>query len=952
MTHRETDMTPFLQQVARHYYRTGEVWDSCFVFPNRRSLAFFRKYLSGEMAADASSGAHFAPAMFTINDFFYRAGRFAETDKVTLLLELYEVYKDLSPLKEPLDEFIFWGDVLLADFDDVDKYLVDADALFTNVADFKGIQDEFSYLTPTQEEAIRRFVDHFRDRVRPEDGKKDIKGRFLQIWNLLGPLYHRFRERLRAGGMAYEGMVYRDLAEKIGAESVADILKEAFPDAQRFIFVGLNALNECEKKVLAKMQDAGLAGFCWDYRSDMIRDPLNKSSFFMKDFTVRFPQAFATDPEGLPDPEIEVISVPSGVGQAKLLPELLGKGDGDWLRTAVVLPDEALLTPVLGSIPPEVEDVNVTMGYPMRGSAIFSLIGQIASMQVHLRHREDGWYFYHRQVRALFSGSLFRSALNDEEAGVADRVTGEAKYYIPEADLARGGLLSVVFRPVIQAPDRPDAVQVAALNAYLIEVVRTLAARLAGRGGNLLELDFAKRCYTALRQLSRRPLEVLPATWIRILDQMLSTLTVPFSGEPLKGLQVMGPLETRALDFDKVIILSANEGIFPRRSVSSSFIPPELRKGFGLPTYEFQDAVWAYYFYRLIQRASKVYLVYDSRTEGLKSGEESRYIKQLDYHFPVRAVHRAAIAPVRPSSADPDIPKTEEDIEIIRGKALSASSLQGYLACQAKFYYHVVKGLRETEDVSENLDAGTVGNVFHKVMQQLYDRPSGTVTREDLVSMKGDKASLRALIDEIIREELKTIEVAGRDLVTAEVILQYVRKTLDRDIEYLDAHGAGHFEILGLEQAVDASVDGFRFYGIVDRLDRLPGGRVRIVDYKTGKVTDKDVDITDANAEAVLEALFGEKNRNRPKIALQIYLYDLMVERKFGYRNKVNSIYSTSRLMSQPVKDVETSAVFTEKAGERLGTLLAEIADQGKPFHRKFDPDTCKFCEFKTLCAV
>ena len=302
-------MTPFLQQVAGHYYATGEIWTSCFVFPNRRSLAFFRKYVSEAVAADPDAGTRLAPECCTINDFFYRAGGFAPTDKVTLLLELYEVYKTLSPLQESLDEFIFWGDVLLGDFDDVDKYLVNADELFTNAADLRKIQDDYDYISDTQKKAIRKFARHFKG--GPEgDG---IKGKFLEIWDILGPLYTQFRERLRGKGLAYEGMVYRDLAERIATEAAADILRAAFPRPERFVFVGLNALNECEKKVLSRMRDAGLAGFVWDYRSDMIRDRLNKSSLLMRDFTQWFPADFETDPEDLPVPEFNVISVPSGV---------------------------------------------------------------------------------------------------------------------------------------------------------------------------------------------------------------------------------------------------------------------------------------------------------------------------------------------------------------------------------------------------------------------------------------------------------------------------------------------------------------------------------------------------------------------------------------------------------------------------------------------------------------
>ena len=947
-------MIPFLQQVAQHYYRTGEAWGSTFVFPNRRSLAFFRKYFSEAMAADPAAKAHWAPEAVTINDFFYRCGGFSETDKVTLILELYDVYKELSPLGETLDDFIFWGDVLLGDFDDVDKYLVDAAGLFANVADFRSLQDTFSYLTPGQEAAIRRFAEHFRGRMPEGDGKRDVKARFLQIWNLLGPLYAKFRERLRAKGLSYEGMVYRDLAEKVKTEPVADVLKECFPRSERFIFIGLNALNACEKQVLARMRDAGMARFVWDFRSDWIRDPKNKSSLFLKDFTTTFRNDFETDPEGLSTPEVEVVSVPSGIGQAKLLPSFLEGCTGDWIRTAVVLPDESLLTPVLSSIPPEVDKVNVTMGCPMRSSALFSLMGQIAAMQIHLRHRTDGWYFYHAQARRIFSGTLFRSLLTKEEAAVADKVVSDAKYYIPAADLAGEGLLSSVFRPVVTEPSKPSASQNAALAAYLLDTVREIASRLTVKGGNMLELDFAKRYYTALRQLSGISLEILPLTWLTLADRMLSTLTVPFNGEPLKGLQVMGPLETRALDFDTVIILSANEGVFPRRSVRESFIPPELRKGFDLPTYEYQDAVWAYYFYRLIQRASKVILVCDSRTEGIRSGEESRYIKQLqyDYHAPIRV--RTAVAPVKPVTALPDIEKTPEILSALKSRQLSASSLQTYLACPARFYYQTVLRLSETEDVAESLDGGMFGRVFHSVMQQLYVDPSRTVTADYIEAARKDTARLKDLIDKAVCKELRSIEVAGRDLVTADILLQYVRKTLSRDLEYLREHGADSFRILGLEEKVRTTILGYDFVGFVDRLDRIPGGKIRVLDYKTGRVSDAEMDINDDNVEDVVSRLFGDNDARRPKIALQLYLYDRMTAEKLGVpaRDLLNSVYSTSRLMADPVRDFSVSPSFLERMAPPLEALLTEIGDPDVPFRRRVGSKSCEYCPFVTICGL
>ncbi len=947
-------MKAFLRQVAAHYWGP-DIQDTVFVFPNRRSMVFFRKYLSEEVAAHSPSPI-LSPRLYTVNDFFYRVYDVDVTDRITLILSLYEVYHSLYPQAEPLDEFVFWGDVILSDFDDVDKYLVDAEGLFRNVAELKDIQDDYSYLTPTQREAIDRFVAHFRDgsgrlTVRP-GGEETVKGRFLQIWNLLMPLYKGFRTRLREKGMAYEGMVYRDLAERLQeGMSVQDVLCGAFPEARRYVFVGLNALNACEKRVLSRMRDAGVAEFVWDYVSGMIRDPLNKSSLFMKDNVRSFPQAFPLEAVGVP--EVHVISVPSAVGEVKLAPQLLQERvPGEAVETAFVLPDENLLLPLLNSLPPEVDKVNVTMGLPIKSGAVYTLMKAVAALQLRLRPHEGGWLFYHRPVGAILSSTLLSQVLTEGEKAVVARVKREAKYYIPREDLQGGPLLEMIFTPVVTAPGEASAEGNRALSAYLSRIVSYVGWKLREQTSMLLELDYAKRYHMVLNVLSAVDAAVLPQTWLRLLDSLLDTVSVPFRGEPLEGLQIMGPLETRALDFRNLVIFSANEGVFPRRSVSSSFIPPELRKGFGLPTYEFQDAVWAYYFYRMIQRAEKVWLVYDSRTEGMRSGEESRFIKQLEYHFHLPLIRETDAAVVTSVPGENAVGKTEEDIASIRSGLLSATTLQSYLYCPAKFYYQQVKRLKAEDEVAESLDAGMLGNVFHGTMHELYDgKPLLTLSM--LEKMLADKAGLHAAVRRHILEEMNSIEVSGRNLVLEGVIYDYVVRTLEQDKRLLEESGSSGFRILGLEKHLYCDFNGFHLHGYVDRIDSFRSGEVRIVDYKTGKVEDDDLNITDENAEAVVAKLFGESNNGRPKIALQLFVYGLLVDEEETLRAPVmvNSIYSTARLFSRPLKDMPRSAEFVSKVTERLKAVLDEMVDPDVPFHRTQDLKTCAMCDFKMICG-
>ncbi len=948
-------MTPFLKQVADHYMARGGISGLCFIFPNRRSQVFFTKYL-GEAVKEGGTPI-VAPTMLTINDFFFRISGDRPADRVNLLLNLYECYKALNPKHETLDEFIFWGDVILGDFDDVDKYLVDPQGLFANVAEFKEIQDSYSYLTENQRKAIESFISHFssegRLTVNLNSDNPNVKERFLQVWNILLPLYDSFRERLSAKGLAYEGMVYRSLAARLGTEPAVDVLKAAFGDVKEYVFVGLNALNECEKKVMRRMRDAGLAEFCWDYSGEMVRNPLNKSSFFMSRNVKDFPQAFGLDPEGLTTPEVEVISVPSSVGQTKLIPSVV-KDE----RCAVVLPDESLLVPVLNSIPEEIKDINVTMGYPMSSSAFFDFLTLVSAMQMHLRQKDGKWYYYHNQVWSLFSSSIFRKVTKGDDAVRAriKEIKDGMKYYIPQEDLSGIPVFDLLFRPVVTDPKSASKEQISAFADYQKALVKGLAPKLAEDSSMAIELEFAKAAYNAISQLQTAGLEVLPMTYVRLLDQLLGPVSVPFNGEPLKGLQVMGPLETRALDFSQVMILSCNEGMFPRRSVSSSFIPPELRKGFGLPTYEFQDAVWAYYFYRLIQRAEKVTLVYDSRTEGMKSGEESRYIKQLEYHFGVPVRRSFVKANASGDFSPKEIAKTEEDVLTIRRARLSASALKNYLDCPAKFYYATVKGLRRQNEVSEDLDAGMLGDVYHGTMQRLYSpgMAGGKMVTDDyLAALLRKRPAIKEMVRSLILEQLHSLEVTGRDLVVEDVIVEYVVKTLQRDRELLKSSGHDGFEILGLEKQFLHDIDGFHFIGYVDRLDSLRQGEIRIVDYKTGKVEDKDVNITDDNAGAVVDALFGPDNEGRPKIAFQLYLYDVFCRGSEEYRGQrmVNVIYPPANLFTEPVKEVPVSEVFMKLTEERLHGLLSEISSTDVPFRRTEEEKTCSYCDFRMICG-
>lgn len=963
-------MKPFLKQVADHYYNKGNISDRCFVFPNRRSMVFFRKYLSDAVAADRSAVPFVAPQMMTINDFFAQASGLKTADRITLLLELYECYAALNPRAESLDDFIFWGDVILGDFDDVDKYLINPKQIFANVADFKQIQDTFSYLTDTQKEALETFIGHFRDdsgklTVNLDSDDPAVKERFLQIWNIMFPLYEKLNSTLSEKGMAYEGMVYRSLAAKVD-DDIDGI------SGRQCVFVGLNALNECERKVLKVMKNQGIAEFCWDWSGIMTTDPKNRASFFMADNIDTFGQDIRLESLGEKVPEFNVLSVPSSYGQVKHLDRILQQvGDPSGTGTAVVLPDETLLLPLLNSVPEQVKDINVTMGYPLAASAVFVLMSDIARMQMHMRLKDDRWHFYHKPVWDILSCGL----LDCRER--ADAVRSAGKFYIPQEDLNGHPILDLIFRPVLADLTSNDPEQIDVFAAYLQNILAAVASMMPEDDESAIELEAAKAYYTSINSLRIKGLKVLPSTFVRLLETLISGASVPFKGEPLKGMQVMGPLETRALDFRNVVVLSCNEGMFPRRSVSSSFVPPELRKAFGMPTYEYQDSVWAYYFYRMVSRAEKVWLVYDSRTEGLKRGEESRYMKQLMYHYGIPLRRHVADAELTAlDMEDESVEKTDEIMDILDTMTFSVSALQNYVICPMKFYYQSVLKIRKDEEVAESLDSAMIGNVYHNAMRALYygddamlsdapfekmdrqpDKGMDEVTTVYLEKWLSEESQelISAKVESLMKAELNVDEIRGRDLVVRTVIVRYVIETLKKDLEFLQKTGVDAFGIIGLEKKVVAEVFGCRFFGVIDRIDTVIPGTVRLVDYKSGSDSQVVLDVADDTAGKVVARIFDDpySYKKAYKAALQFYIYGKMLK-EVGLAEEgrmYNSLYSTSEIFKGSPVMYPESTEFCSLMDKRLEGILSELKNSKVPFMRTSEPEACRYCDFKMICG-
>lgn len=958
-------MKPFLYQVASLFYEKweAEVSRLAFVFPNRRTGLFFQKYLS-----EVADTPLFSPTILTINDLFIQLSGKQSADRISMLFILYDIYIRQSGSTETFDEFLYWGEMLLNDFDDIDKYMANARMLFSNVTDLREIENDFDFLSDEQIAAIRSFWSSFYPR-----GDTPNQQQFLAVWQVLYDLYEEFRATLAAEGKGYEGMIFREVVESMERGESPDLPYE------QIVFVGLNALSVSEERFLAQLQKREIADFYWDYVSDKVTDPDNKASYFVSRNLKSFPSSMKLPSEEKVKTEIEVIGIPSGIGQAKHVYTLLS----DWckeaemsseeaLRTAVILPDEHLLIPVLNAIPEQIRRINVTMGYPLAGTPVASLIEYILALQKNVRYIDRNPLFYFRDVLPVLNHRYILSTSPEIISSLVKEITENNKIYISHTELEKTPLLEILFTPVTG---------VEAFSDYLIKVLEELNKVMsslsdeeeedATQRTNDLEQEFIFHYFTTVNRMREvmkdARIEMKIDTFFRLLKRVTDTITIPFHGEPLSGLQIMGVLETRALDFDRLIILSMNEGIFPQRKAANSFIPYNLRRGFGLPTYEHQDSVWAYHFYRLIERASHVSLLYDTRSNGLQTGEVSRFVHQLHYHYEVPMRDKLVVYNVSSSKTPPlAVPKREDIMRRLDAyrkggsKAISASAINTYLDCPLKFYFSVVEGIREEEEVSETIESDVFGSILHKVMEELYKPFQGKMVTVDLLkAIRKDTALLTGAIARAFASEFFKTEVVrsltGQNYLIGEMIRKYVEKILERDgkltpFVYIESER----KINGLISLSDHSE--IRLKGFIDRVDEVRDA-IRIIDYKSGSGT---------TTFSSIESLFNKEEKDRAKAVMQVFMYCWMYAHFTENKGKTiqPGIYYVRSLFSDPFdpsvyhriergksEKVEDFSGYAQAFEEGLRGCLDEIFNPEIPFTQTPTGKACSYCPFKGICG-
>ena len=948
-------MSGFLAEIAKRLYERygSDVSSLSILFPSRRARIFFVDALSKEAKVPL-----WQPEWLTIDEVMSEISGLKVGDRTRLIAELYKIYSKYH--NEPFDKFYFWGEMLLADFDMVDKYRISADNLFANIVDIKELEADLSYLTPEQLQIVTAFWRSVAD----GESLTEEKRRFLEVWRTLAPIYHEYRERLTSLGIAYAGMVHRTAAEMI------DEGRAQFAKSRRYVVAGFNALSACEQRLFKFMATAADAEFFWDYDSYYINNREQEAGMFLRDNISMFPPR-----EDLPHDNfrnigsVSAISTVSNVVQCKyvaeVLRELVDKQGVLDKQTAIVLTDENLLEPLLHSLPEDVVGkVNVTMGYPLRLSLVYSMVERLLELQRHSRiNREGETLFYYQDVVGMLSHPYIADAEPETTKSLLEAIRKNRRVMIESKMLAEGELLTAIFKRVEEWGE---------LSTYLQNVVAEVASTPCGEEERSRRTEFLAVVAENLSKLHNSLLEceidLSSSVYISLLRRHLHGVRIPFEGEPLEGVQIMGILETRNLDFRNVILLSMNDDNFPgNHTAQSSFVPYNLRFAYGMPTPEHHEGVYAYYFYRLAQRCENLYMLYCSHADERNTGEPSRYIRQLEYEtsFPIRHVE-VGVDVYLEEEDNIEVEKSEAVLESMQRflqpnapSKLSPTAFSLYLDCPLKFYFSVVARLRTQEEIEESVDDRILGNIFHYAAQQLYAKVVELPNPREALKAAATTENLERVVDEAIRHEyLHTESVSpedyGGDLTLIRgVVLRYLRNILAYDSEHCD------FAVAQLEKPVHYNfpfeVDGrklnLRFEGISDRVDRMDDGSMRIIDYKTGS---KHLEYRD------LESLFDGVPDDKISNITKTMLYAMMMYHTSGrdvrpvlyyVRSMHEEEYSPLMIDKGRGESGAMYSVIRDEFEALVASKLSEMYDPAVPFRQCEDAKACRYCDYRAVCG-
>ena len=929
------------------------------VFPNKRASLFLNEHL-----ARMADGPLWSPVYTTISQLFRDRSERVVADNIKLVCDLYRIYVQCTGTTETLDHFYGWGMLMLSDFDDIDKNLADARDVFRNLSNIHEL-DDVSYLSEEQREVLKRFFSNFSD-----DYNTELKNRFLQLWQNFGNIYNSFNAHLQEEGLAYEGALYREVVNN-------DL---ATYDADTYIFVGFNMLQKVEQKLFTLLAKAGKAKFYWDFDRYYMEGANNEAGYYIRQYLEAFPnELFNRDDEIYnnfrTEKELRFISASTETIQGRFV--------GHWLqnedfvragrKTAVVLCDENLLQTVVHSLPSEVENVNITTGFPLAQSPVSSFVNALINLQT-IGYTKSAERYRLQYVRAVLRHpySLFLSDNCTEQLRTLEE---HHTYYPSRQEMAVDEGLTLIFANLEEGVADVQTYH-AKLVDWILSMLKTVGKRTQETDDHLMK-EAIYRMYTLFNRLHELivsgDLSVDLITLLRLITQLVQSTSIPFHGEPAIGLQVMGVLETRNIDFDNVLLLSCNEGNMPKGVNDASFIPYAIRKAHSLTTIDHKVAIYSYYFHRLLQRAQNITILYNSATEDGHTGEMSRFMLQMLVESGHKIERLSLQAGQMPNVLQPHAVEKTDSImqQLMKLDKLSPTAINRYLRCQLLFFYNTVAGLKESDEETDDIDNRTFGNIFHKGSQLIYEQlmdANFTVSENAIKDFLADKSALQRIVDRTFNEELFKVANAnqhpqynGLQLINRGVIISYLKKLLQMDLSLTP------FRILAMEKPVeqevvfnvDCKTHTLTIGGYVDRLDEVEEGNgkvIRVVDYKTGRKPQ--------TAVAAFEDIFsGDKvTKNHADYYLQTFLYAAIVRDSLKW-NKQKLPVSPALLFIQQASAEENDpvlrvgkerindiAVYHNDFWAHLKALLSEIFDKEHAFMPTKDRERCTRCPYRQVC--
>jgi len=948
-------MDNFLYKVSEIIYNkySDSFSDICVVFPNRRAGLYFSDYL-----AQINTKIIWLPKILSITELFEHTTQLQIADSLSLNFLLYNEYIKKTKINETFDQFYSWGDMLLNDFDEIDKYLVNTDDLFQNISSLKNIENQFNYLTEEQIDLIKSFWKNFEN-SKLSKHKKD----FLNIWDLLKDIYNNFISSLNKKGIAYEGMIYREVVTKINNNEELNI------PYKKIIFIGFNALTKCEEIYFNYLKSVGRAEYFWDYDNYYFDNKNHEAGYFIRKYIKKFPSVLQNDEFDnfkRDSKNIEIIDIPSNIGQAKILSHVLSdlknSNNLDYNKTAIVFTDESLLLPALYSLPKEIEHINITMGFPLSNTPVSGLIEYLVNLQINIRttNTNDQCKFFYKDVLSILNHQYIKYCYYEDVKNIINKLQKLNKIYVVADDLNANNLFSKIFVKL----DNSNKI-----SEYLIDILQELYYQFNKENNNdpdnhNFAQEYIYHTYLLVKQLNEiiksYAIQLDFQIYYNLLKQIIQTKKLPFVGEPLQGLQLMGILETRCLDFENVIILSLNEGVFPSINPSHSFIPYNLRKGFDLPTIENQNAIYSYSFYRIIQRAKNITLIYNSDTANSNTGEMSRFLYQLKYEAGLKISEKSVNYDLCNTQINEiQINKDNPVIDILNNfttksnnkKYLSPTAITTYLDCSFKFYFQYVIGLKEVDSISEDIDYAMFGNILHETMKILYnDIPGKEVTVKVLQDIKKNNQLIENSIKEAFKIQYNN-DITGRNILVFEIIKKYISQIIDIDTKIAP------FTVFALEMPFDKVIHvkindeifSVNIGGKIDRIDIIKDS-LRVIDYKTGKVKNTAKDFED---------LFSYENEKRSNAVLQTFFYSFIlhddlknkykvVPSVYWIRDSYNTDFDYNIILGK-----ETILDFKEYSDEfesGLKSVIEQIFDAKIPFTQCKNDKICRNCPFLNIC--